>query len=401
MTRKSKHGFLFLISTFVLFLSGCAEPEEDDKTIGFSTTVVADPSPNKYLVELKWNSNGSSPRGWFIRREEMESGKDYVTALEHARNSFQDNRVVAGKTYHYEFGSVEDIGNVKRAESTVTIPFDLELTSATINPNTSGINRLFLRKGARLQLQDKPLNLNVAEILSDEGIIESFPEGQTAAPQANGRPGGRIEIHAKKAIGRLYVYGRGEHGGPGLVGKNGLPGKRGPEGHYALSTCEKVDVVCNCGSRFHELEEGVKRGEVFSIFQFMAEKVRHRCITQTGDGGIGFPGERGGIGGNGGNGGDSSKIFIEISDPSALELKTYPLAGLGGTGGPGGEGGDGGLGGAPGSRSLDYYYVCREAHPGPKGPNGSKGDTGKTGESGKLRSACITLGGIRFGDCND
>ena len=265
------------------------------------------------------------------------------------------------------------------------------------------VNRLIFAREGRLITQGADLKIEANEILSDEGVIEPFGTDGAALPGMPGRNGGNITIKAKSGRGTLYIYGRGQNGGPGTNGLSGVTGKPGKQGKYALGTHEKVDVVCNCGNIAHDLKYRIEHSGIFDVIfaqqQFMMQRMMHRCISETGDGLPGEQGSGGNNGGNGGRGGDSARVYVELENASALQIKAYSNPGQGGAGGSGGQGGDGGRGGAPGDHNLDYFGNCRDAAQGPNGVRGDKGQPGRQGGSGNTLPMCIKLGTTTFGDC--
>ncbi len=283
---------------------------------------------------------------------------------------------------------------------------DLVIQEATKLPSSQylAVNRLVFARGGRMITQGTDLRIEANEVLSDDGVIEPFGTDSIGMPGTPGRSGGNITIRAKSGRGTLFIYGRGQNGGPGINGLPGVTGKPGQPGKYALSTHEKVDVVCNCGNLARNLKQQIKNGNIFEVIfaqqQFLMQRMMHRCISETGDG---LPGQQGTIGSNGGNGGaggDSASVYVELENASGLQIKAYPIPGQGGAGGAGGQGGDGGRGGAPGDHNLDYFGNCRDAAQGPNGSRGDKGQPGLQGGSGNALPMCIKLGSTAFGDCD-
>lgn len=370
----------------------------------FEAKVSELPEPNRYQVLLKWNSE-SKPKVWTIYRE--EEGASYpkeLVSLDSQAKEFADVLVEPGKNYRYELREITESNTRAFGEARVTIPRDYEVKGTVVAPEKIAATRLFLHAGAKLVTEGRDLKIHVDQIHSNGGVIETFPQGKSAAPEKAGRPGGQIEIKATSGTGTLFVYGRGENGGSGINGKDGAQGSKGKEGHYALSTHEKVDVLCNCGQREKELWDTIQNGGVLEKFmafqQWHAERARHRCITQTGDGAPGADGLPGAPGTTGGIGGDASKIRVEITDAANIQVKAFAVQGKGAQGGEGGAGGPGGVGGDSGERNLDRFKVCRDASPGPFGQKGPAGARGKGGQDGASIAMCVKLGGAVFGDCS-
>jgi hypothetical protein len=421
--REAKWDFLAdpniycLLIFFVLvlmMLSGCdatkkgnpegTVPDANVTKANLGAQVVALPEPHKYEVRIKWQKTGGTPpRGWFIRRLDKETGEERSAFREEQSTSFNDEWVQEGKTYHYTFGTIEDVGgSVVKAETEVTIPKDLEISGRMDLAQVSGFNRIFFRKNARLITEGQDFTLITNEIYSEDGAVVAIDEPKTAVASHNGRSAGSITVQAKTGSGTLYVVADGENGGSGLIGQTGRVGKKGKEGKIGLATHEIVNVVCNCEQVARDLKNKMQEGGIFSIIaraQWEAERQRHRCISQPTDG---YPGDQGGQGTNGGNGGaggDSAKVFIRIDDPSRLDVKVSAEPGKGGMYGLGGEGGAGWPGGDPGERVLDFFKICQEAKVGPPGPQGQRGLPGKVGADGKRNPVCLIFGDTKYGDC--
>ncbi len=388
-------------------LFACDSSQDDTKPVvkpptpepSFNADVEPQAEPNTYQVRLRWDAT-QPPSAWIIQREERNQWVKHLVTLEGRLKEYADQNVLPGETYRYVIGRMEPGNYVVMKEVTAKIPRDYEITGVSSDREIKGFNRLFFRAGSRIDMNGNGLQIEVNEVISDGGVVQSFPENQTAGYGAAGRSGGEIVVKAKTGKGTLFVYGRGENGGPGVPGKVGGPGKKGQAGRSGLATHETVNVVCNCGPRSRELREQARQGNPLAMFQYVVERNRHRCISQTGDGAPGEIGGPGGDGGAGGRGGDSGKVSVEISDPTLLQVKAHLVPGKGGTGGTPGEGGAGGAGGNPGDKDLDYYDVCRNGVPGPTGPQGPRGRSGSRGEDGKELGLCLKLGLVNIGDCD-
>jgi hypothetical protein len=281
---------------------------------------------------------------------------------------------------------------------------DLEIKEPTTLSSSEYliVNRLIFARGGRLITSGLDLRIEANEIISDDGVIEPFGSDSTAPAGQPGAGGGNISVKAKTGRGTLFIYGRGQNGGPGLNGRPGEVGKPGQDGKGGLSTHMQVDALCTCAGIASSLREQLKVGFPMSLVAYqhwIAHKMIHRCFSETGDG---YPGKQGGVGGSGGNGGkggDSARIVVAIEDPTSLQVKAYPIPGQGGAGGSGGPGGDGGRGGAPGNHTLDWFENCRVAAAGPKGASGDRGLPGLAEVSGSTQPLCMKLGTTTFGDC--
>jgi hypothetical protein len=72
------------------------------------------------------------------------------------------------------------------------------------------VNRLFLTKGSQLETLGLNITIAVNEIISDDGIIESFPRNKEASAGQSGQSGGFLQIQAKRGSGKLHIFARGE-----------------------------------------------------------------------------------------------------------------------------------------------------------------------------------------------
>lgn len=184
---------------------------------GFRATTIAMPAPNQYEVQLNWNRVPGADT-CFVHREVWKG------LLRMAPNQkrdgtatfFSDQDVQAGQRYVYLLECRGKSGFRARERVEVTVPKDFDAKGILHNPKITGVKRLFLHERTRLITDGKDLHIDVDEIISNYGNIESFPKGQIN--RAAGRSGGTIIIRARRASGRLVIWGRGEDGSPGYPG---------------------------------------------------------------------------------------------------------------------------------------------------------------------------------------
>lgn len=383
------------------FIGGCSFEEGPvlPETSALKAYIEPKPEPNHYEVRLQWQIPETGP-SWVVHRQEDDKSPVLLSTLTPSAHEYTDSNVVPGRKYKYQLGALTE-GNYENVAATaITVPKDMALNERLVISEVIGIGRLFLSPAARLVSEGKDVVIAVDEIVSENGVVEPFSEGAQAPIGESGRNGGSITIKAKRGRGNFIIHARGEAGGAGIPGANGVNGKKGQAGRYALGTHEQVNVVCNCGHRSHELREAIQQGNFFARFQFMSEQMRHRCISEPTDGNQGEPGTAGAPGSHGGKGGNSARVYIELEDPSQMQVNVFVMPGKGGTGGLGGVAGKGGPGGDAGSTSLDFYSNCREPRPGPAGQNGVNGKQGLPGVSGTEEPFCLRLGGQKSPDCN-
>lgn len=368
---------LLFLAVLVLIVSCGWDGEKPVATLtvdGFIGVVKETPSPNQYEVLLSWEplSDGVA---WVIQRQHKDPSPKLVATLEPKVRQYVDSPVTAGETYRYFLGVLDGEEYRVLQEVSLTIPRDLQVTGSEVIERTDGFNRLFFGPEGRLITYGRATVISVNEIISENGAIETFPETQRAGFEKPGRDGGRITIRAKTGRGVLRILARGEKGGTGIQGAPGKTGFTGRDGYHG----ECVEVP-----RIHP-----ERG---SILGYTIE-----CRSQTGDGVRGGGGYDGNPGNPGMPGGASARIYVQIDDPSRIQIKPYAITGQGGPGGPGGPGGIGGPGGAAGIRNCNE---CRAAFPGSQGPQGKPGPLGPLGPSGNYEAICLRLGTAVFGDCD-
>lgn len=247
------------------------------------------------------------------------------------------------------------------------------------------IRRLTILEGAVLATNGHPLSLDVEEIVSFNGRIDTTPTEPVASVESHGASGGLFQLSAKRGRGNLHIVAGGQNGGVGAKGALGDPGSKGARGHDGKNDYQ-TDCLLSALSVFHREFPG----RCFKNWY---------CSRQTGDGAQGGRGGTGKPGLKGGAGGDSSPVLIDLEDPSGIIITTEVQVGKGGIGGPGGDGGPGGQGGDPGSR--DSRKLCRSANRGPQGPLGNQGPLGPSGDDGKEQPFCLRLGAAQIGDCRD
>jgi hypothetical protein len=339
---------------------------------GLKTSLVALPEPNRYQVRLSWDKTRSDSAEWDLSRLDPIRGVRPLGSFAKHAGEFVDSEVAAGESYRYRLSPA--VGGEAPLEASVSVPRDLLVNREVHLRQIRGMRRVFLAPPGKILTDENYFELVAEEIVAQGGSIETFPEGLTL-PGRDGRSGGTLLIRTRTGSGKLFITARGEPGGNGTPGTAGKEGGKGAPGK---------DAVIAVG--------GLPLG-------LIPRPEDHDCVSQTGDGEQGTPGLAGGNGGNGGRGGNSGSIFVEVLDPSALEIVPRFSEGASGTPGPGGLGGLGGPGGDPGKR--DVYERCRKASPGLPGINGLPGKDGIAGGAGLRQTLCLKLGTATYGDCAD
>jgi hypothetical protein len=394
--RNAHKALLATLFVAPIFIAGCQGNDPDNFTI----TVEALAKPNQYQSHLKWNVNDDEGDHWIIQRQSDKKPLHTVATVSHDAHDYVDTTVVAGSTYHYGLVSGDSGTTTVKRSLDITVPRDLSIVGVTALPTVNGIGRLIIPKGSKIVTNGTDIDITVEQIISDGGVIETFPEGQAALLNTPGRAGGKVGIHARTGIGTLYVVARGENGGASTAaGSQGGPGVPGLPGNNGNCGFQQNDAVCGASqSEYDNIVNKCKDNNLFSP-PFCKILSMFYCKTQPGNGGQGSQGYPGGQGGIGFYGGDSGNIMVEIADPTNIQIVPTSIAGLGGPGGPGGPGGVGGNGGIPGV--ADHLHICAgAAGPGAQGPAGPAGHTGPNGASGIKGAVCLKFGANSTGDCS-
>ncbi len=215
--------------------------------------------------------------------------------------------------------------------------------------------RLMLSEGSKLLGEGLNWWLKIDRLESQDGMIVSFEDGQTAGRGMNGRNSGKIFLDLEMAKGSLDFISRGENGGWGYNGIYGWDGRSGKAGAAAIQSMPSDES---------RMEWSIKN-----------------CYRMATWGPIGSAGRNGFDGGSGGRGGDSFSFSLRLNRARSSDLKVS-FQSLGGVGGKAGIGGNGGKGG---SRVLGKNPLkCPvPAIPKPKAAKaGRKGRDGRVGISG-------------------
>lgn len=335
--------------SFCLFLlTACAEPPPAPVTAPAARSVAAFPTlcarvtpgaQQGYRVQLKWEAAELGAEEWWVSREDAQGRRATVGRVPASESSVVDASAEAGQHYRYTLHAQGGPARSEIAEASVQTPEDWVVPRG-ISPARSGkFGRLILEAGAVLRTGEADLELQVAQLRSDNGVIETFGRAEPAAAGQPGRRGGHIRLRVGEFSGDLRVVSRGEQGGRGSTGAKGSKGQP-------------------------------PRAEIPATFVFEGVKVIP-----------GTAGGTGGVGGPGSAGGDAGDLSVDVTDYRGW-ISALSEGGLGGEGGEGGPGGDGG-----GDKDL-------------KGATGKTGLPGPSGASGKAGPVCVRIAGkIVEGDC--
>lgn len=322
----------------------------------FSASLVKGEYANEYAIRLGFR-DVSNP---VVRKTVIGTNKTYFLNLNGSGFEYLDTDIESKHSYRYELGTVDGENMFSMSqESTVAVPIDLlaeefeALVKSEKSPITVG--RVFFGSKPIVTF-GRAIEINADEIVSDNSVIETFPESQTARDGVAGRFGGRISIKANSARGKLTIFLRGENGGQGIRPAGRPP--KAPQGHEGNNG---TVVIHGLGS----------------------DRVSYTCEGFK-EAGNGHPGLQGFPGVIGLPGGSTGELHVEILEPQE-SFKLVPIrvpgrGGLGSQGGFGGEGGDSGpYLGARFEELHSAHCPPQKAQSGPTGPEGSPGPLGPDG----------------------
>lgn len=265
-----------------------------------------------------------------------------------------------------------DVASLSIKELIVESEFKLPMPKERGQKSIFQYDRIVLGRGSFITTGGQDVRLEIGELVSDQGTIQTFAEGQKAEIARDGRSGGKIELVVGRASGKLHLELRGEDGGNGVNGKDPDESLRGTKGYPGAN----------------------------AIYSGSYDTGGHNLQSPAQNGGRGGPGLPGFPGGNGGRGGNSGSASIKILEASEFDLSVQKIPGLGGVNGVGGKGGPGGFGGDPG-KDLLAQGASRPIYtsPGPQGAEGPAGPNGNAGAGGEVEKLCQQFG-VTLMECN-
>jgi len=391
-----------------------AESEEESLPLHYKVTPL--PEPHRYQVELDWSGAPAKSAGWALTREDESLETATLFQGDEAVRTWTDDTVEEGKGYRYSLWRSAEGELTLHSQVGVRISLDRVVDGVEETSRIAGVRRLFLTPAARLRPSGAELRIEVDEIHSDGGTIESFPK-ESVALAGDGRSGAPMFLKAGLARGKLTIIARGENAKAGAEGKSGAAGADGRPGKDAESG-RRYEAPANFTGTFlglalcplfqncHRME---RQEDVDRFYELARQKVSPHfthaswtqlfvCKQDLERGQNGSSGEPGGDGAAGGKGGDASALHVEIADSKDFLFKIETEPGQGGAGGKAGAGGAGGKGSASGK--PDAMGLCpTKPGDGMNGPNGASGKAGPAGIPGKILPQCLKLGGTVMGDC--
>lgn len=248
------------------------------------------------------------------------------------------------------------------------------------------LRHLYLKQKAKFFIGDFSGRIEIEDLISDDGAIQTFPTGQRAVGK-DGRSVGSFEIQASTARGKLYLNLVAESGGHGSVGENPdekLTGSAGENGTPAQFSQRPGDLCAGTNG-------------------FCLSSVVFDCSQSPLDGENGGRGLDGYPGHAGFNGGSVESVKLIVPAELSVQInKVVGAKGEGGAGGAGGPGGPGGKGGDGGEKDFLKFLklnpedaanrthlnllgkTCNAAEHGSKGPQGGTGSKGPDGLAGNI-----------------
>lgn len=325
----------------------------------------------KYKANINWAGQYDRVRIYVGDSLAFESNSSKINGGLIELNHDSDNVV---RAFGIPSGSKSTNNNELIFERKIHTPLDIDLAQ-WIEENKGQesffirSHRVFLNENSEVITGGKDLLVDTNDLISQNGVLSTFPANQKAIVDQKGRGGGSIRIKAHRASGELHINMFGEYGGDGSDGKPYTqPAKRGKN---AASLSEFDPTV-------------------------MIPPIVFLCLRPLDRGGIGENGAEGRPGSPGRQGGNSGEFKIEVyeSSPEFIVLvnKKTGIAGKPGKGGPGQPGGEGGLGDvAP--------EWCPQGRKGAKGLDGKNGADGISEGDGIIQDECISIG-EGFGRCS-
>lgn len=341
--------------------------------------------PGAYQVALDWKHPANDAEVWVLSRENEKQGPRTLATLNKDAWEYLDTGVAAGETYRYFLATLKGAEPQIVATVTVTVPRDFVVAGTQVFRSLKNVHRLFFQKGSRLVTRDKALEIAADEIISDDGVIETFPADERGLQGRDGLSGGMILIRAKTGAGTLFIESRGQSAGPGQTGNPGAVGESGAPGRPGKShTVQEPDIVIY--------------GNTLLPVARLPGGTRRTCLEAPTNGEDGRGGGPGGKGYPGGRGGNTGRFYVEIQNASAIQVKPTTIPGEGGVGGAGGSGGPAGKGGIAGLQDVEK--ICPPAKNGADGTPGARGPDGDAGPRGLVEPFCLKLGSASYGNCD-
>jgi len=277
---------LFSLSACVKISDAADEEVLNANQVLFAPQIYSLEEPNRYKVVFPIENDVQVVHR-FIKDDEANL---VSIPLKLKDRLLTDDQVQPGQTYVYEAGFQKE-GHFELVHSfQIKVPQDLVVSEEMIlqkDETWVGYNRIFLTATGVITTQGFNLVVAAKEMISQNGLLRTFPLGAKALAGQQGLHGGNVKLDLESAKGNLKVHLRGQHGGDG------------------------------------------QKGEDFLIVGLPVPDVA---------GAVGKPGVKGKPGMPGGNGGNSGRLQVTIKNSHQLNLLPLWEPGQGGSGGEGGTG---------------------------------------------------------------
>lgn len=251
---------------------------------------------------------------------------------------------------------------------------------------------LSIQSGVHLYVGDYKGQLIIEKIISENGIIQTFPDSLRAENSKNGRSVGGFQLVIQSGEGPLNIILNAENGGDGVPGKAPDAALKGADG--------QVGAFATFKSRTHV--------DIQPRGGFSLPMTYYSCDTSPGPGQNGQNGLMGYPGADAGDGGDVKAIQLTNHSNEIQLIKKFKVGkkGIGGRGGAGGQPGVGGLAGDGNEKALYKSHKidpdnkiqviqfnifnggiekpCSPAANGIDGKQGEKGLDGHDGQDGQF-----------------
>jgi len=366
-------------------------PQESMGALKLRAEAIGLEEPHEYQIKLTWRVSNPEPSMFFIvKRSDWNSGK----VIQSDQGFFEDEEVQEGAKYAYQVQMLNGDRSPLSDSVEITVPVDkvFEEGRNVLQGKVTEYHRIFLKNRARVFWQGESLEITADEIISEDGVFESFsPDQKVAEVDEPGKSGGNLKITARSLKGSLYIKADGQNGGKGSQGFTGSVGEKGARGG-------------NTFLQWGDYQKAPPQAQLWHDYYIICDPARPK-------GGQGGRGGKGGPGRPGQRGGNSGKVNLHFQELETGEVFFNNQPGLGGEGGAGGDGGPGGEGGEVGE--IEYHTLnddrivgtdfngfdfCAPVK-GDQGLQGETGDVGSKGDDGFQSTFCMKLGDSEKGFC--
>ena len=355
-----------------------AQIQPSDKlTYKFITDKTNSTKKIQFLAPTSW------PKSVFLKKTDgsksSELGIEFNDSLEWSDLFISENKV------SYQFYSIFDSQLVLLDEVDVlpplniTIEEDLNLAKYfNLNAKTKYIYFENLNIGLQkhLYLENFSGKIQIKNLNSKSGFIQSYPSNARAENDLDGKDGGIIELEILNGIGDVTMFMKGENGGHGSLAKSPDSFNKGAAGERGVSAKFSPIYIPD------------------SLFPYYACSSSPGNGTNGGKGLIGYSGYSGNSGGHSG----MASVYISSNNLEVFLIAQEGVFGSGSPGGIGGEGGDPGLGSdgeedfkilTKSNPMIQLTKKCEPSSNGEKGPTGDPGLPGGNGVNGLKQRSCL------------